>query len=76
MNEASVKIRETVKALEQAESRIESVEDQLSQAELRARKAETRAGEAEKALIRIEDAIRTQLLGQRRAASSKSGAAA
>jgi chromosome segregation ATPase len=76
MSEASVKIRETEKALKQAESRIEAAEDQLSQAELRARIAEKRAGEAEKALIRIEDAICTQLLGQRRAAAGKSAAAA
>jgi hypothetical protein len=76
VSEASVKIRETEKALNQAESRIEAAENQLSQTELRARIAETRAGEAEKALIRIEEAIRTQLLGQRRAASSKSAAAA
>jgi chromosome segregation ATPase len=76
MNEDSVRIQEAEKALKRAESRIAAAEAQLSEAELCARTAETRASEAEKALIRIEDAIRTQLLGQRRAASSNLAAAA
>jgi septal ring factor EnvC (AmiA/AmiB activator) len=74
--ETEKRIQETESALERAEARIAAGEDQLSQAELRARTAETRASEAEKALIRIEDAIRTHLLGQRRGVSSNLAVAA
>jgi hypothetical protein len=76
ISDAGVKIRETEQALQQAELRIASAEAQLCQTELRAKAAETQADDAKKALLRIEDAIRTQLLGQRRPATSKSAAAA
>ena len=63
--EAEERIREVENALQLSELRIASVENQLSQAELRTRTAEKRASEAERSLKRIEDAIRTHLLGQR-----------
>ena len=66
MNQAAVRVREVEQALERAGSRIAAAEDLLSTAEMRAQTAETRASQAEQTLARIEDAIRTRLLGQRR----------
>jgi chromosome segregation ATPase len=65
---AEARIQETEDALKRATSRIAAAEEQLAQAERIARAAETRAVETEKALVRIEDAVRTRLLGQRLAA--------
>lgn len=48
-----------------AESRLSSAAAKLSAAELRAKNAETRARELDQALSRIEEAIRTRLLGER-----------
>jgi chromosome segregation ATPase len=72
---AEVRIQEAEDALKRAASRIAAAEDRLAQAERIARAAEARATEAEKALIRIEDAVRTRLLGQRRAAGNRTAAA-
>jgi chromosome segregation ATPase len=66
LNEATARIQEVEKVLARAQSRIAASESQLSAADLRARTAEARANEAEKALIRIEDAIRSQLLEKTR----------
>jgi len=52
------KLQEAVKALEQAESR-------AAAAEARASAAEARANETVRAIARIEEAIRTQLLRER-----------
>ena len=52
-------------ALSLAESRLSSAEARLCAAELRAKSAETRAHELDQALSRIEDAIRTKLLGEK-----------
>jgi DNA repair exonuclease SbcCD ATPase subunit len=51
-------------ALSLAESRLSSAEARLSAAELRAKNAETKARELDQALSRIEEAIRTRLLGE------------
>jgi hypothetical protein len=51
-------------ALSIAESRLSSAEASLAAAELRAKNAETRARELDQALSRVEDAIRTRLLGE------------
>jgi hypothetical protein len=64
-------------ALNLAESRVASAEAKLAAAELRANKAEARACELNRALMSIEDAIRSKLLGERPAAyvSRRSAAA-
>jgi chromosome segregation ATPase len=51
-------------ALSHAESRLSSAEARLCDADLRARNAEMRAHELDQALSRIEEAIRTRLLGK------------
>jgi chromosome segregation ATPase len=53
-------------ALSHAESRLSSAEAKLCDAELRAKNAEMRARELDQALSRIEEAIRTRLLGKHR----------
>ena len=73
---AEGRIQEAETAVKRAEARLVMAEGQLSQTEMRARMAETRASEAEKTLIRIEGAIRTQLLGKRPGPSGKVSAAA
>jgi uncharacterized protein (DUF3084 family) len=76
INKANLRVHEADIELANAESLIASTEAKLSAAEERADAAEARVKEAEKALIRIEDAIRTHLLGQRPGASSNLAAAA
>lgn len=76
INEARAKIQEAGEALRLERLRVEAAETQLCQLELRARSAEARADESENALARIEVAIRSQILGQRRSTSNKSTAAA
>jgi chromosome segregation ATPase len=73
---AEARIHEAEETLKRAASRIAVAEERLAQAERIARAAETRASEAEKALIRIEDAVRTRLLGQRRGAPGNPAGAA
>jgi len=64
-------------ALSFAESRVSSAETRLAAAELRAKNAEAKARELDKALSRIEEAIRTKLLGERQNFyDQESGAAA
>jgi chromosome segregation ATPase len=62
-NEANLSLNEAEIALENAESRIASYEAKVAEAEERADAAEMRAREARAALVRIESAIRTHLLG-------------
>ncbi len=69
MNNAMARVQELEDSLAQAESRTSTAEAQLSAAEQRADAAETRASETERALVRVEDAIRSQLLGVARKAS-------
>jgi len=68
INEATFRLHETEKALQRTETRMTAAEVQLKAAELR-------ASEAERALVRIADAIRTQLLGERRASGNLTAAA-
>jgi hypothetical protein len=63
-------------AARQAVTRVAAAEAQLTAAELRANATEMRAAEREKTLVRVDDAIRTHLLGQRPETSSKLAAAA
>ena len=63
-------------ALNIAESRIASAEAKWSAAELRAKNAETRARELDRALMVIEEAIRTRLLRESQTqSSSRTGSA-
>lgn len=74
--EVSIKVQEIEKAIEQMAFGMAASEARLSAAEERAISAELRANEAENALERIEEAIRTQILGGKFGDSSRSAAAA
>jgi chromosome segregation ATPase len=76
LNEAAAELAESERALEYLQMRIATAESQLSDAERQAKVAETRASEAQEALLRIEDAIRTQLLQGGRYAPRSLAAAA
>ncbi len=76
INEARVMIREVAEALTTERARAKAAEDQLRHLELRASVAEAHAKESENTVIRLEAAIRTQLLGQSHLASEKPAAAA
>lgn len=60
--EANSRIQEYEIALKHWESRVAAAEAKLTAAERRALEAETRAHAARAALVRIEEALRTQLL--------------
>jgi DNA repair ATPase RecN len=64
LRHAERRVEAAESALSFAESRLSSAEARLSAAELRAKNAETRARELDQALSRIEEAIRTRLLGE------------
>jgi len=66
IKEASIEMQEVAGALKLETQRADAAENQLQEFESRAITAEARAKQSEKALASIEDAIRTQLLGQRR----------
>ena len=68
--QAALKLQELVMALEQAELRIAAFQSRLVEAEVKAQNAESRASESERTLARLEEAIRTQLLGQSRGRST------
>jgi chromosome segregation ATPase len=76
LSEANGRLREYEIALENSESRIAVAEAKLTAAERRALEAETRANAARAALLRIEEAIRTHLLGGDQRYSGKLKAAA
>ncbi len=76
VNKSNVTIRDLADALKEERSRVTTAEDELRQLEVRASTAEARAKESEDAIARIEDAIRTQLLGQGRSVSKGPAAAA
>jgi chromosome segregation ATPase len=75
INEANRKIREVSIALENTKSLVASTQAELSAAEQRADAAEERAKESSATLVRIEDAIRTQLLGAVHATNNLAAAA-
>ena len=62
---ANARANEAEQMLREARSEIAALENRLSTSEVRARSAEARFIEAEKILIRVEDAIRNQLLSKR-----------
>jgi DNA repair ATPase RecN len=75
VTEACAKIHQTEDALSLERSRLQAAEDRMAQIELRAKGAEKRAQESETALIRIEEAIRTQLLEGRTVPTGRATAA-
>jgi hypothetical protein len=62
ISEGRVKIIEADEALKLERSRVETAEKQICEIEMGARIAEARARESMDAIVRIEDAIRTQIL--------------
>jgi chromosome segregation ATPase len=62
------------RALKQSEARLAAMETHLSTAQERARSAEHRASGAEGMLMRVEDAIRTEILKPRRSTSLSAAA--
>jgi chromosome segregation ATPase len=76
LNEANSRVQEYEVALKNSESRNAVAEAKLTAAERRALEAETRANATRAALLRIEEAIRTHLLGGDQRYSSKLKAAA
>jgi hypothetical protein len=75
INDSQTKIRVVGEALRQERLRVEAAENHIHQLEARAAAAEARAKENEGALARVEDAIRTQILGQVGSTSKNSIAA-
>jgi septal ring factor EnvC (AmiA/AmiB activator) len=65
INEVRSQLQVAGEALDRERARVAEAELQLGALEVRARSAETRAEECEKTLARIEDAVRTEILGQR-----------
>jgi chromosome segregation ATPase len=76
LNEANCRIQESELALKNSESRNAVAEAKFTAAERRALAAATRANAARAALLRIEEAIRTHLLGGDQRYSSQLKAAA
>jgi len=72
IQQAHLKLQEAGEALKRERARVQAAENRLPQLEMRARSAEARAQECERALSRIEDAIRTQILGQEAPAAARS----
>jgi len=62
------------RALKQSEARLAAMDTHLSTAQERARSAEHRASGAEGMLMRVEDAIRTEILKPRRSTSLSAAA--
>lgn len=65
INEARVKIKEADEAAKIERGRLEAADRKLCQIEMRARTAEAQAKENANAVLRIEEAIRTQILANR-----------
>jgi len=76
LGEANDRAQEAEDILDQAEARSAALETQLTALERRANAAEMRASEAENTLRCVEDAIRTEILGQRHATVSNCAVAA
>ena len=62
---AQVKINEATEALKLERSRVEAAENRICDIEARARVAEARARELGDLLVRVEEAIRTQILAKK-----------
>jgi predicted RNase H-like nuclease (RuvC/YqgF family) len=69
------RVEELEKLLRDTQSLVSAMQTKLSNAELRAKSAEAQATQAKTALVCVENAIRTQLLGERRASESVAAAA-
>ncbi len=75
LQEANARADEAERTSRAAETQIAELEARVAAAEQRARNAETRMMQAEQSLVRIEDAIRTQLLNGRQGSMNRSRAA-
>ena len=73
IRETELKVEDLQSAVDEADSRMKAAGQW--QAERSARASATRAEEAEKALVQVEEAIRTQLIGKRAAPSKRVAAA-
>jgi hypothetical protein len=76
VSEANDRAQEAEDMLEHAQARTAALETQITTPVRRANAAEMRASEAENTLRRVEDAIRTEILGQRHATVSNFAVAA
>jgi DNA repair exonuclease SbcCD ATPase subunit len=76
LSKLSVRLEEAKRELTRTQSRIETAEAQLAKAEQRMSAAERRAVHAEEAVHKIEEAIRTQLVGFHRDLNGESVRAA
>jgi hypothetical protein len=65
INETRVKLKESDEVARAGKARLEAAEKRLSEFEMRAKTAEALARENANAVLRIEEAIRTQLLAKR-----------
>jgi hypothetical protein len=75
MREANERAQQAEKGIKEAQTLLAAAKAELYAMELRVKAAETRADETKETLIRVENAIRTQLLDKRRAALNRSTAA-
>ncbi len=66
INETRVKLKEADEAAKVERSRLEAADRKLCQLEMRARTAEAQARENANAVLRIQEAIRSQILANRR----------
>ena len=71
----NARAQELEKLLSEAQSLVSALQTKLSNAELRAENAERQATLAKQALVSVESAIRTQLIGERQPPTSLAAAA-
>lgn len=76
LNAANARAHQAEQLVSQMEAEIAAVAERVSSADQRARFADARAVEAERMLIRVEDAIQSQLLGKRQTSMNRMAAAA
>ena len=76
LKEANARADQAEQTAKETEAQIAAIQDRLTAAEQRASNAEARAIEAEKTLLRVEDAIRNQLLAKWQPLVGRSAAAA
>ena len=80
IRETELKVEDLQSTVEDLQSAVDEADSRMKaagqwQAERSARASATRAEEAEKALVQVEEAIRTQLIGKRAAPSKRVAAA-